>query len=65
MSGQPYRALIDDTDAEVFCACDDCSWKGQYSELHEIEECILTPGDPSPAGRCPRCDTLAYVVKPG
>lgn len=26
-----------------------------------IEECSLTPGDPSPAGRCPDCDGLVYV----
>lgn len=46
------------------CECDGCEWVGTADELQEIGECSLTPGDPSPAGRCPDCGTLAYVVKP-
>lgn len=44
------------------CECD-CGWEGPAEELAEIGECALTPGDPSPAGRCPKCDCLAYVQK--
>ncbi len=44
------------------CSCGMCPWVGPASELAEIKGCSLTPGDPSPAGRCPACDSLAYVA---
>lgn len=60
-----YKALIEGIADDAPCACDGgCDWHGPYSDLSEIDTCSLTPGDPSPAGRCPECDTLAYVVKP-
>ncbi len=46
------------------CACDACDWTGDAAELADIEDCALDPGDASPAGRCPECDSLAYPVKP-
>jgi len=46
------------------CACSSCSWKGEASLLKEVESCRLTPGDVSPAGRCPRCSKLAYPDTP-
>lgn len=46
------------------CACDNCGWKGWGVNLKVIEDCELTPGDPSPAGRCPKCDSLAYLDRP-
>lgn len=45
------------------CKCD-CGWHGPFEELVEIGACSLTPGDPSPAGRCPECDALAYLTRP-
>ena len=62
MSGS-YIAFIEGPDDETPCECEDCDWQGPFSALAGIGDCILTPGDPSPAGRCPRCETLAYVVK--
>jgi hypothetical protein len=59
-----YKALIDDPAADTQCQCGNCTWRGVFSDLAPIGACSLTPGDPSPAGRCPECDTLAYVVKP-
>lgn len=44
--------------------CQDCDWTGTVEETRPIEACALTAGDPSPAGRCPKCDTLAYVLDP-
>lgn len=58
-----YRAEIDAPPAGTPCACEDCSWSGPFAHLLGIGDCSLTPGDPSPAGRCPECETLAYVVK--
>lgn len=43
--------------------CGACEWIGCASQLTAIEDCSLTPGDPSPAGRCPDCNTLAYVER--
>lgn len=54
--------FLTDPDA-IPCACESCSWAGMASELNEIGDAILTPGHASPAGRCPECDTLAYVVQ--
>jgi len=42
------------------CACSGCAWKGPATLLKEVVKCTLTPGDMSPAGRCPKCDKLAY-----
>jgi len=57
-----YTVDIDEPEDATVCECGSCNWQGRFSELTEIESCSLTPGDPSPAGRCPECDTIAYVV---
>jgi hypothetical protein len=62
-----YYATVDhmrDPDG-IECVCDNCDWKGVASDLNEITDASLTPGDASPAGRCPLCAALAYVDKPG
>jgi hypothetical protein len=68
MSSEPYhyKVHIDfmgepDT---LRANCDSCGWQGVASELADIGHCSLTPGDPSPAGRCPECDALAYLFDP-
>jgi hypothetical protein len=59
-----YTAIIQDIGDKTHCVCGSgCGWKGNFSKLEEIGDCILTPGDPSPAGRCPRCDDVAYVAE--
>lgn len=45
----------------IACSCSDCEWTGTADQLAEIGDAVLTPGDPSPAGRCPDCAALAYV----
>jgi hypothetical protein len=47
--------------ATLPCQCGGCEWKGTAAQLVDIEDCGLTPGDPSPAGRCPECNALAYL----
>jgi hypothetical protein len=64
MTTDTYTALVDGVDDNAPCHCDDCDWTGIASDTKDIEDCILTPGDGSPVGRCPECDTLAYVSKP-
>jgi hypothetical protein len=56
-----YRAALDMPPDPTPCHCDDCDWRGAFADLNVIDDCMLTPGDPSPAGRCPQCDTLAYI----
>jgi hypothetical protein len=60
-----YTAHIDYVDhpAEINCVCEDCSHEETADKLDEIGDCSLTPGDPSPAGRCTLCGTLSYVIK--
>lgn len=59
-----YKVLIDAPEPSTPCKCGGCDWRGKFSELADIEDCILNPGDPSPAGRCPldKCQSLAYLA---
>ena len=59
-----YRAEVDHLHDEAQCVCSSCGARWRYDQLCEIGDCSLTPGDPSPAGRCvlPDCDSLCYVV---
>lgn len=65
-NGYIYKATVEFSGdpARINVSCNGgCKWKGVASELDEIGDAILTPGDPSPAGRCPICGTLAYATK--
>jgi hypothetical protein len=55
-----YKVLIDLPEPRMSCDCGDCEWQGAFSTLLDIGDCCLTPGHPSPAGRCPACQSLAY-----
>ena len=59
---EAYAATVDAPPGATPCACGDCDWSGPFSALAAIGDYTLTPGDPSPAGRCPACSTLAYVT---
>jgi hypothetical protein len=59
-----YHAALDMPASLTPCHCSDCDWRGTFADLNAIDDCMLTPGDPSPAGRCPECDTLAYIDQP-
>lgn len=59
-----YTATIEGVADDTPCQCDDCGTIGQFSELDLVEDAVLTPGHPSPAGRCPLCGSLAYVIEP-
>lgn len=47
----------------TLCACDSCNWTGMANLLKPIHNACLTPGHEVPAGRCPECEALSYVVK--
>jgi hypothetical protein len=59
-----YRAEVDHLDDATPCNCGSCDWAGRYDLLAPISDCSLIPGDASPAGRCPECDSLAYASRP-
>ena len=50
-------------DALIACGSG-CGWTGHQGQGAPIESCALTPGDASPACRCPDCDSLAYPLDP-
>jgi hypothetical protein len=60
------RIIIDQDQVAlgVECACDNCDWRADIRLSVPCEDAILTPGDEVPAGRCPECEGLVYVVKP-
>lgn len=66
MIDDTYSAKIQfaEEPATIGCTCSNCDWTGTADKLEPIGDAILTPGDPSPAGRCPDCDCLAYVDTP-
>lgn len=45
------------------CRCENCSKDFILADLLAVTDAILTPGDEVPAGRCPDCEELAYLVK--
>ena len=64
MTTGPYKVIdIDEPDDDAPCVCSACDWHGPAEETKDIDDCILTPGDPSPVGRCPvkDCGALAYL----
>jgi hypothetical protein len=59
----PYRVQIHDRfDDNDPVTCSDCDWDGTVDQVDDIKHATLTPGDASPVGRCPKCESLAYVV---
>lgn len=60
-----YKVERDHLDDVTPCRCGGCGADWRYDQLAPIVDCSLTPGHPSPAGRCadPACDALAYPVE--
>lgn len=62
---EEYKAKIDcSDDGSTPCVCSSCDGPMTLEDLEAIGDCSLTPGDASPAGRCPHCDSLAYLDRP-
>jgi hypothetical protein len=57
-----YTAEMDDLAPETRVGSCGCGWEGTFADVAEIGDCCLTPGDGSPAGRCPECDGLCYPL---
>ena len=62
MPFMPFKAYIDEPEEGAIAGCENCSWSGPAQSVDDIGDCILTPGDPSPVGRCPDCGSLAYIA---
>lgn len=56
------------TQRDPAVACDNCDWSGVESDLDATLESVphlcerLDPGSEVPAGECPECGALAYLV---
>jgi hypothetical protein len=56
-----FHVEIETPVRETRCLCSGCGWIDRHDALHFVEVCRLAPNQPSPAGRCPKCNALAYV----
>lgn len=61
---ETYTVEIDEPAPSLPCACSSCDWRGPFVTLADIIATCLTPGNSSPAGRCPKCEALAYPAEP-
>ncbi len=52
-------------DEAVLCECGNCDWQGDVSECNEIHGLLdrVETGDEFPAGECPKCGALTYLVR--
>jgi hypothetical protein len=41
--------------------CENCGWSGLGRDVVDFGTTYLEPGSVVPAGRCPKCQALAYV----
>lgn len=50
---------------KVRCENEDCEWTGDIEQTRDMNDFWgrVAPGDEMPAGECPECGWLAYVVK--
>ncbi len=49
----------------VLCECGNCDWRGDVSECNEIHKLLdrVETGEEFPAGECPECGALTYLVR--
>lgn len=61
------ECYIQHEDGRTQCKCDNCGFACTAGELHMIADIQerLTPGGVVPAGQCPGCGALSYLVKAG
>lgn len=53
------------SDSEIHtCACANCAWEGDVNDVAEVRNFWgrVEPGDTMPAGACPDCESLVYLV---
>jgi hypothetical protein len=56
---------MNNDDETVLCECSNCEWRGDVSECNEIYGLLdrVEAGDEFPAGECPKCGVLAYLIR--
>lgn len=64
MTTGPYRVIEVEDAGTAPCSCDNCTWQGPANKTVEVKDCALSPGDPSPVGRCPECSGMTYLDAP-
>lgn len=52
-------------DGKHIAACQNCDWRGPRADLNPIQHIHqrVAPGEPMPAGECPRCGCLAHIKR--
>lgn len=55
---------LEEAPANAPVACQSCDWRGKAGDATYACDYVLTPGDPSPAGRCPECECTVYLDRP-
>lgn len=53
------------TGEDLRIECGNCDWKGTESQAEEAQDLWqrIDPGSEVPAGECPKCGALVYVVE--
>ncbi len=53
------------SDTKAKCGNGECDWTGDINDVTDIRDFWdrVQPGEEMPAGECPKCGWLAYVVK--
>ena len=56
-----HKSLIE-TEGDIPCQCDNCSWEGMSDEVVEVADLTerVAAGEIMPAGECPECGALAH-----
>ena len=54
-----------DNDENAKCECESCGWEGLAKSLEPIAdfEMRVSAGEICPAGECPECGALAFIVE--
>lgn len=53
-------------DKIILCECGNCDWRGKVNECNKIHRLLdrVEAGGEFPAGECPKCRALTYLVNP-
>jgi len=49
-------------DGEERTECQNCNWMGERKDCDPIDDILerVAPGEPMPAGQCPKCGALCH-----
>lgn len=64
MSGRTLTIIPCAPETPVLCSMKACGWLCLAADLIPITEGELRPGEPVPAGDCPKCGCDAFPIRP-